>query len=221
MPQRLKGILLLGPTGVGKSPLGDLLEERGLYGLRLLHFDFGHELRAIARGEQRDGILSSERLFIQKVLEDGLLLEDEHFYLAVKILKAFLSFKKAQGNEILVMNGLPRHHGQARDLAPIIHIPLVVVLEASFEEILERIHKDVGGDRKGRTDDKIELIYKKWLTYRDRTRPLMEFYQKQGAKVLKLLVGRHTKPGETYRSLVDALSEENFLKGFFDVRIPA
>ncbi len=215
MPQRLKGILLLGPTGVGKSPLGDLLEERGLYGLRLLHFDFGHELRAIARGEQRDGILPSERLFIQKVLEEGLLLEDEHFYLAIKILKGFLHLKQARGDEILVMNGLPRHHGQARSLSPIIHIPLVVVLEASFEEVLERIHKDVGGDRKGRTDDKIELIYKKWLTYRDRTRPLMEFYRKQGAKVLKLLVGRHTKPQETYQALVAVLSEEGFLKSFW------
>ncbi len=214
MPQKLQGILLLGPTGVGKSPLGDLLEQQGLYGLRLLHFDFGHELRAIARGERRDGILPSERLFIQRVLEEGLLLEDEHFYLAVKILKAFLYSKKARGREILVMNGLPRHHGQARSLAPIVHIPLVIVLEASFEEILERIHKDVGGDRKGRTDDKIELIYKKWLTYRDRTRPLMKFYRKQGAKVLKLLVGRHTKPMETYRALVAALSEEDFLKRF-------
>ncbi len=208
MPKRLTGMLLLGPTGVGKSPLGNLLRERGLYNIPVLHFDFGRELRAIARGEKRNGILPSERLFIQKVLEKGLLLEDQHFYLAVKILKAFLYLNSAKGTEILVMNGLPRHLGQARSLERIIRFPLVVVLEASFEEILERIYRNVGGDRKGRTDDYIELIYKKWLIYRDRTRPLIEFYGMKGAKIIKLLVGRSTNPMETYYSLRSLLPRE-------------
>jgi len=203
--------LLLGPTGVGKSPLGDLLEEKGLYGKPFLHFDFGRELRAVARGERRDGILPSERVFIQRVLEEGLLLEDEHFYLAVKILQGFLQHKNARGDEILVMNGLPRHRGQALGLEPEIKIPLVVVLEASFEEILERIHRDTGGDRKGRQDDHIELIYRKWLTYKERTRPLVDFYRERGAEVLKLLVGRHTKPLETYALLKEKLNKERFL----------
>jgi len=211
MMKKLRGILLLGPTGVGKSPLGDLLEEKGLYQVPMLHFDFGRELRAVARGEKRDGILPSERVFIQKVLEEGLLLEDEHFPLALKILKGFLHLKGARGDEILVMNGLPRHRGQAEALADTVHIPLVVVLEASFEEILERIHKDVGGDRKGRTDDYIELIYKKWLTYRDRTRPLMAYYREKGARVLKLPVGRRTRPLETYEILKKNLSPAEFI----------
>jgi len=210
----LKGFLVLGPTGVGKSPLGDLLEERGLYGKKFLHFDFGRELRAVAKGIIRDGILLSERIFIQKVLSEGLLLENEHFYLAQKILKAFLRAREASGEEILVMNGLPRHEGQARALAPEIHIPLVVVLEASFEEILERIHHNVGGDRTGRNDDYIELIYKKWLLYKERTRPLREYYQRRGAKVLKLLVGRNTKPAETLSLLQENLSQREFRKLF-------
>ncbi len=211
MSQRLRGILLLGPTGAGKSPLGELLEAQGLYGQKFLHFDFGRELRAIARGEAREGILPSERVFIQKVLEEGLLLEDEHFPLALKILQGFLHLKEARGDEILLMNGLPRHIGQAKAISKVMDIFLVVVLEASFEEILERIHKDVGGDRKGRTDDYIELIYKKWLTYRDRTRPLMAYYEKNGAKVLKILVGRKTRPQETYEALKALVTPEDLL----------
>jgi adenylate kinase family enzyme len=206
--KKRKGILLLGPTGVGKSPLGDLLEERGLNGLRFLHFDFGRELRAIARGEVRDGILPSERIFIQRVLEEGLLLENEHLYLALKIFQAFLHHKSSSGTEILVMNGLPRHEGQAKGFEPFLEIPLVLVLEASFEEVLERIHRNVGGDREGRTDDRIELIYRKWLTYKDRTRPLIEFYRRKGARVLKLLVGRHTTPWETYISFKEGIPKE-------------
>ncbi len=210
----LRGLLLLGPTGVGKSPLGDLLEECGIYGQKCLHFDFGKELRAVARGEIRDGFLSSERIFIQKVLSEGLLLENEHFYLALKILQNFLHTKRASGNEILVMNGLPRHEGQARALANKIYIPLVIVLEASFEEILERIHHNIGGDRNGRDDDYIELIYKKWLTYKERTRPLREYYRKKGAKVLKILVGRRTTPSETLAQLKERLPQGEFKRVF-------
>ena len=45
-----KAILLLGPTGSGKSPLGDELEANGLNGRRCLHFDFGRRLRRAAEG---------------------------------------------------------------------------------------------------------------------------------------------------------------------------
>ncbi len=41
-------ILLLGPTGAGKSPLGNQMEQNGIRGKRCFHFDFGHELRSIA-----------------------------------------------------------------------------------------------------------------------------------------------------------------------------
>ncbi|WP_457756134.1 nucleoside monophosphate kinase [Thermodesulfatator indicus] len=202
----LKGILLLGPTGVGKSPLGDLLEKTGLYGHKCLHFDFGRELRTIAKGAYRHDILPSERIFIKKVLEEGLLLENEHFYLAEKILSAFLKARVYSGREILIMNGLPRHEGQAKALARKISIRLVVRIEASFEEILERIHRNTGGDRKGRDDDYIELIYRKWQIYKDRTRPLIEFYQKNGAKILKFLVGRFTTPQETLTLIQEKIS---------------
>ncbi len=194
--------------------MGDLLEEVGLYGKKFLHFDFGRELRAVARGEIRDGFLPSERIFIQKVLSEGLLLENEHLYLALKILKGFLHARGASGDEILIMNGLPRHEGQARYLAKDLHIPLVVVLEASFEEILERIRRNVGGDRTGRDDDYIELIYKKWLTYKERTRPLRDYYQNRGAKILKILVGRNTKPSETLALLREELPKEEFVRLF-------
>ncbi|OAG27367.1 nucleoside monophosphate kinase [Thermodesulfatator autotrophicus] len=207
----LKGILLLGPTGVGKSPLGDLLEEVGLFGYKCLHFDFGRELRAIAKGAHRYDILPSEQIFIKKVLEEGLLLENEHFYLAEKILTSFLKAKNFSGREIIIMNGLPRHQGQAKALAKKIFIPLVVTIEASFEEILERIHRDIGGDRKGRDDDYIELIYRKWQTYKKRTRPLREYYKNKGAKILKLIVGRLTTPQETLALLQEKITAEKIL----------
>ncbi len=48
-----KAILLLGPTGSGKTPLGQALEKKGLAGRRCVHFDFGANLREIAGLKRR------------------------------------------------------------------------------------------------------------------------------------------------------------------------
>jgi len=44
---RNPAVLLLGPTGAGKTPLGEMIEARGLWGMSCLHFDFGANLRAV------------------------------------------------------------------------------------------------------------------------------------------------------------------------------
>ena len=41
-------LLLIGPTGSGKTPLGELLERSGLWGRPCRHFDFGERMRRIA-----------------------------------------------------------------------------------------------------------------------------------------------------------------------------
>jgi hypothetical protein len=47
VPNSLPALLLLGPTGAGKTPLGDWLEAHGLWGRPCHHFDFGANLRAV------------------------------------------------------------------------------------------------------------------------------------------------------------------------------
>ncbi|MGB2821725.1 MAG: hypothetical protein WBF17_12140, partial [Phycisphaerae bacterium] len=48
---RPRAILLIGPTGSGKTPLGELLERRGLWARRCRHFDFGRRMRRIAAAD--------------------------------------------------------------------------------------------------------------------------------------------------------------------------
>jgi adenylate kinase family enzyme len=55
-----KAILLLGPTGSGKTPLGQVLEERGLWGHTCMHFDFGANLREIVACNKPDGPIGAE-----------------------------------------------------------------------------------------------------------------------------------------------------------------
>ncbi|HPP52686.1 MAG TPA: nucleoside monophosphate kinase, partial [Thermoguttaceae bacterium] len=254
-----QGLLLLGPTGSGKTPLGELLAQQGVWGRRCVHFDFGAQLRRIASGSTCGTVLSpppvkressagdlgdssdigrspesqqeeggpfsyftpQEREFVQQVLQRGALLEDAHFPLALKILKWFLvvegvetpdvlhqtalpltrSTTGSSGERWIVLNGLPRHVGQAEALRPWIDVQAVIHLECPAEVVLERIRTNVGGDRQGRTDDAVASVQAKLAIYTARTQPLIDYYQGRGVPIVRLPVTAVMTPGEAWAQL--------------------
>ncbi|QJA06034.1 hypothetical protein FVE67_04145 [Thermosulfurimonas marina] len=206
----MKALHLLGPTGAGKSPLGQALEKEGLYGHRALHFDFGAELRRVAAGEGPPEIGPEEVEFVRRVLAEGLLLEDEHFPLAEKILRAFLWRKQAREKDLLILNGLPRHLGQARDVLRLLDLRVAVELRVDEKTLWFRLRKDPAGDRKGRPDDTPELVARKLSWYRERTRPLLEFYLQQGIPVFHLPVGPEDTGLKLLQKLRALLAENLF-----------
>jgi adenylate kinase family enzyme len=110
-----KAILILGPTGSGKTPLGALMEKKGFKGRRCFHFDFGENLRTIGKSNKPGKRFSVEEIaFINKVLDSNALLEDKDFPLACKILEWFIEYHHIKADDLIVLNGLPRHIGQAR-----------------------------------------------------------------------------------------------------------
>jgi len=199
----IDAVLLLGPTGVGKSPLGDAIASKGLFGRRCHHLDFGAELRSAILDKERSGAYSEEELaFIHGVLERGLLLENEHFSLAAKIISLFLERVGFSGREVLVLNGLPRHTGQARDMAGIARIHAVIVLECSADDVVFRIRDNVGGDRTGRADDHHDLIEKKLALFRERTEPLIGHYEDRGSVVYRIGSSALTTTDQAYQQLL-------------------
>lgn len=195
-------ILLIGPTGVGKSPLGDAIARNGFLGRTCHHLDFGSELRGAVSGGERSAVYSpAELAFIHGVLEQGLLLENEHFALAKKIISLFLKRQGFRKDDILVLNGMPRHLGQARDMAAIVAIHALIVLDCSAEDVIWRIRHNVGGDRTERIDDNSELITKKLIIFRERTAPLIDHYEKLGCSVYRISVTGGMTPDDAYRSL--------------------
>lgn len=192
----LQAIVLLGPTGSGKSPLGDWLESQGLWGRRCHHFDFGAHLRATAAAGPSSRFTPDDITFLHRVLHEGALLENESFQIAEKILDAFIAQRGINLSDWLVVNGLPRHVGQARALESRLAVIMVVQLNCETRAVRERLRLNSGGDRAQRTDDNETLVARKLEIYAQRTRPLVEHYQQQGARMIKVPVGVATSPAE-------------------------
>ena len=197
---RYSAVLLLGPTGSGKTPLGQLLERRGLWGLRCLHFDFGHELRQSIR-KNSQVLTVTERELVARMLYTGALLEDEHFPVAFKIFQGFLTSHNVDRRMLIVLNGLPRHTGQAEHMKEVVRMQAVISLECTPEAVMQRIDMDAGGDRAGRMDDSLEEVQRKLELFRQRTAPLVDYYKTRNVGIISIEIGSTSRAADTLEKI--------------------
>ncbi|MFN4131625.1 MAG: nucleoside monophosphate kinase [Caldimicrobium sp.] len=202
---KIKAILLLGPTGAGKTPLGMEIEKRGFLNKKALHFDFGENLRKVASGEL--SFPKDDRLLVQSILKEGRLLKEEEFYLAERVLFSFLTNKNYTPHCWLVLNGLPRNLFQASKLENFAEIKYVIFLKTSPTILKFRLSFDPAGDRKGRSDDLEKLVeYKlKWF-YRE-TLPLLDYY-KEKSSLIHLEVQKSDTGEDLYKKLCLSIDRE-------------
>ncbi|MBN1557248.1 MAG: nucleoside monophosphate kinase [Lentisphaerae bacterium] len=196
-------LLLLGPTGAGKTPLGDYLAVHGLAGRRCVHFDFGAQLRRAAAADGHPALNAAQHRVVRDVLAAGALLEDAHFPIARAILLHVLRERRAGGRDLVVLNGLPRHAGQARGLEPLVAVRLVVLLECDAAVVRKRIRTNAGGDRGGRADDALAAVSARLDVYHARTRPLLDYYRRRGVACTEIRVTTESTP-ETLVSRLDS-----------------
>jgi adenylate kinase family enzyme len=200
-------LLLIGPTGSGKTPLGDELERRGFLGWRCVHFDFGANLRAIAAVPEKANILTAPELeSIRTSLATGALFEVKDLPMIVKIVKRFAEARDLTPDSLLVLNGLPRHTKQAEGLAGVVAVERVVYLEAGAAVIRERMRLDPGGDRATRADDGLEAVERRLAAFRKRTVPLVSYYRERGALIVEIPVTPSMTAAEAYQALVERMS---------------
>ena len=197
-----EAVLLLGPSGVGKTPLGELIEQHGWSGRSCVHFDFGAQLRHIvAENAPNEWVSSDELAFLRDVLDKGALLEDDRLPLAMRILRAFLVEREVDHTTLVVLNGLPRHPGQATAVGSILTVVAVIYLQCDEQSILERITSNVGGDRHGREDDDPAKVLSRFQVFVERTATLIDYYRQQGADILTVDVTATMTPDEVRRQL--------------------
>jgi adenylate kinase family enzyme len=199
----INAVLLLGPTGSGKSPLGEYIARNGLFGKKAHHLDFGAELRDVLSRNYSSSLFSvADVAFIRDVLEQGLLLENQHFALARKILVSFLDRSGFSSDDILILNGIPRHTGQADDIASVASILVLVLLECSVDSMFCRLRENTGGDRIGRIDDEAALVGSKLRLFNERTAPLIDHYRNtRTTTIISLMINDTTTAEDAYRQL--------------------
>lgn len=196
--ERTQGILLIGPTGAGKTPLGEALETSGIAGRRWFHFDFGAHLREAARQPEKYSFLGEADVrTIRSSLETGALLEDDQFHIVASLFSSFKVIRGMTDDDTVVLNGIPRHAGQAARLADYVDVVKVVQLDCDEETVVRRIRNNSGGDRTHRIDDDTAAVIRKCRTFRERTLPLLSFYRDLAVDiVVTVSVGEDTQPGE-------------------------
>jgi adenylate kinase family enzyme len=197
---RWKAILLLGPTGSGKTPLGDHLEQHGLWGRTCVHVDFGRELRRAAAGD--GSVLGADQVeYVRWLLQTGELLDDEHFCVGECILQEAVRSRNGRPDDYVVLNGLPRRVGQAEDLEPIVDVGAVVRLCCPAEIAIARIRTNAGGDRSQRPDDGLAAVRRRLARFDRLTTPLVDWYRQRGATICEVDVDVATTPAEIAAAL--------------------
>ncbi len=209
-PESNTAVLLLGPTGSGKTPLGDRFAQNGLAGRRCVHFDFGRNLRdVVASGGRGTDLDAAELAFLAEVLNSGALLENETFHIARRIFEAFCRANDVAHEDIVVLNGLPRHAGQAADVAAFVDVRAVICLECDAATVYRRIATDAGGDRAGRDDDSRAEIAAKLRVFEKRTAPLLDRYASGGVRIVRVSVTDESTLESVVASVTAQLGEDD------------
>ncbi|MGH7864952.1 MAG: adenylate kinase [Candidatus Binataceae bacterium] len=210
-------LVMLGPPGAGKGTQARMLSER----LGVAHIASGDLLRNAGRSGSALGLKA-------KVLMDrGQLVPDE---MVLKLIEARMRQHDAQKGFIL--DGFPRSPAQAEALEAMLHavggaIDRVVALSVPDEEIVQRNSgrrtcrncgasfqtvfdppqvagkcDKCGGNLFQRADDKEDTVRARLKVYQESTRPVVEYYARQGSLARVDGMG---KPAEILKRILKAL----------------
>jgi adenylate kinase len=216
-------LVLLGPPGVGKGTQAKLLSEK----LRACHLSTGD----LFRSAKCDGTSSPAMRQALAAMQRGELISDE---LVIEMVSERSNCLRCQGGFLL--DGFPRTVRQAEALEGMltrlkIQLDAAVCFELPVEEIITRLsgrrtcdscqavfhvssHPPVvagvcdqcDGQLSQRDDDQREAIRVRMRVYEEETRPLIEFYERNGTLRRIQAAG---SPEEIFDRTVRLLNQQN------------
>ena len=163
-------IVIFGAPGSGKGTQSDnLVREYGLY-----HISTGEVLRDHISRETKLGVIANT--YISK----GNLIPDD---LMISVLEDVLDSNPDKTADGVIFDGFPRTIDQAVALKGMLarrgtKVHAVVGLEVDEDQLMNRML--LRGKETGRADDNPDTIKQRLEVYRNRTRPLRDYYISEG-----------------------------------------
>jgi len=161
-------LVLFGPPGAGKGTQSIKIAEK----YNLGHISTGDIFRSEIKNKTPLG------LKVTSIIEKGELVPDE---LLIDLLKnAMHKFEDING---FAFDGFPRTIKQAEDLDILMQeegsaVTLTLALDVDDDELARRLLNRA--QLEGRKDDTAEVIANRLKVYHEQTKPLIDFYDKQG-----------------------------------------
>ena len=184
-------IVIFGPPGAGKGTQSNLLVKN--YKLHQL------STGALLRKEIKDRTKLGEQ--ISSIINSGNLVSDN---IVGDLIEKYISNNKYKNR--LIFDGYPRNLVQAKNLDSLLSknsqkIDIVLKLSVSLETIKKRILERKTLEQ--RADDSEIIAIKRYETYENNIRPVIDFYKK--SNLLKVINGEN---------LISEISDE--ISGFID-----
>ena len=159
-------IILFGPPGAGKGTQSKYLVNK----IKGFQISTGDILREEIKKDTKIGKI------IINDMNDGKFINDE---IVNKLIKNII-FDPIKKNK-LIFDGYPRTLSQAKNLDSLISeskqkIDLIFFLNVNKETIIIRIEKRKSIENRG--DDELNTILKRYDTYLETTKPVLDFYSK-------------------------------------------
>ncbi len=154
-------IIFFGPPGSGKSVQGQLLAAR-------------HGWRWLSTGQL---LRETSNVDVIARMKKGSLVEDE---LVNHVVDEALH--RAKDLDHVIVDGYPRNVEQAKWLLDLLpkhqrEIEAVIILDVEDDEILHRL------EIRGRLDDAPEIVKRRLGSYREKTKPVIDFFASEGIHV--------------------------------------
>ena len=160
-------IILFGPPGAGKGTQAKYLVEK----FKLFHVSTGDLLRNEIKKKSDIGKK------IVNEMNDGKFVSDD---IVNELIKDIVL--DPQKKENFIFDGYPRSISQAKNLDLLLSsseqkINLVIFLNVNKDTLIKRIEKRKIIEK--RSDDNLETLAKRYDTYMDTTRPVLDYYSKK------------------------------------------